>query len=94
MDHRVFGGVNLGNYFIGLTSGVLYYGQLFHSYCFRGDVSSFRLPAKGFNVFMGCLLGQASLHSVDMTDKYRHLHFFSEGTKGVEGYNCHALRYR
>ena len=31
----------------------------------RGDVSSFRLPAMGLDVFMGCLLGQASLHTAN-----------------------------
>jgi hypothetical protein len=63
----------------------------------RGDVSSFRLPAMGIDVFMGTLLGQASLHSVDRTDKYCQLHFSSEGVKpgvGVEGYNSHSLRCR
>jgi hypothetical protein len=33
----------------------------------REDVSSFRLPAMGLDVFIGTLLEQASLHSVDRT---------------------------
>jgi hypothetical protein len=41
----------------------------------RGDVSSYRLPAMGIDVIIGTLLWQASLHSVDRTDKYRQLHF-------------------
>ena len=48
---------------------------------FRGDVSSFRLPAMEPDVFIGTLLGQASLHSVDRTGKYCQVHFSTEGVK-------------
>jgi hypothetical protein len=35
----------------------------------------------GLDVFKGTLLGQASLHSVDRTGKYRQLHLSTEGVK-------------
>jgi len=61
--------------FLGTGSGGGWNGEDGSS---RRDVSSFRLPSIGLDVFIGTLLGQASLHDVYRTDQFRQLNLSVE----------------